>query len=254
VLQKKAVHRNNIFKSRGCRLPVCGNTRGIASDPSAPTAVAARNGTGCYVCGQLAIASEGQPGNHRFVAGGGRSISGEQTQRPSDQDDFKNWVPTLLFGDMAAAIAEREGDAFSKGKYWLSLCAGQQSDRSAAQRSGYRYVPIDNRQQVEAFSVTSTNHVVDLETGNIFEEIKTILGGEEALLDIAVIMLFTPCETDSSLSVKRHRGADGAATSDRAAAVDRISANIEKFLQDLDTLRGRAAAEGCSCARRGRQN
>ena len=155
---------------------------------------------------------------------------------------------------MAAAIAEREGDTFSMGKYWLSLCAGQQSDRSAAQRSGYRYVPIDNRRQAEAFSTTSTNHVVDLEAGNVLEEIKSILGGVEAMLDIAVIMLFTPCETDSGLSAHRHRGADGAATSARAAAVDRISANIEKFLHDLDTLRGRAAAKGCSCARRGRSN
>lgn len=206
--------------------------------------------SGGWWCGNLTVppAGDSGPGRHLWVIGGSRSLSG--VGRHALFADYKNHVPQLYYADLAATIASREGEEFSNGKIWLSVCAGYHSDRLAAIMAGYRYVPIDILAVATGFQGEEPNWVVDMTRNDLYDALVNILGGEDELLSIGVVHAHVPCETNSPLNRGMHRDRDGLAISDRAVEVDRINANLLTFLRRFCCLRRRRADAACTCGRR----
>ena len=86
---------------------------------------------------------------------------------------------------------------------------------------------------------------------SLYDAVAGILGGPHGLLDIAVVQIFSPCETDSVLAAGRHRTKDGQAITTKAQLVDVITENVGNFLSELTSLKQGELSSGCTCTRRG---
>ena len=190
----------------------------------------------------------GLAGRHMHVIGQDRSLAA--IGRKCKSMEYKNHVPALAFADVAAAICEQVGGLALAGGIWLSLFAGQQSDRDVALRLRCRYVPVDAVPVVKAFGGRSANHVADIrQPGELRRVVLAAVGGEDGLDDIVLFAMGLPCETHSTTSVKRHRTAAGAAISDRAHEVDAMEREAMALYDEL--VARRAGSElSCTCTTR----
>ena len=236
VLMKATTTYNNIFsKDRRCRLRCC--------NPSQ------RAGGGEFTCDSLAEPPTGDSkGGHQYTVGQDRSLAGCFFRSA----DIKHHVPQMYFADVAAAIAERHGAEFAQGRGWVSVCAGSHSDRLAAQRAGYFYVPLDIQTLVAAFQGYEPNWYLDATKDDVFGAALRAVGGDnDRLAAVAVVHFGLPCETDSQLNPGLHWEQDGTPRTERAAEVDAIERNFALFIERLRELKAERGAE-CTCGRRPR--
>ena len=234
ILKKAATMYTNAFDiSRPFRLPCCGSDG--------------------YECGHLTVpptAGAKSAGRHRWTIGGNRSYS-NVGRAAAPASEVKDQVPQMYYAELANAIEQREGENFSTTRTWLSLCAGQHSDRLAAMAAGYTYVPVDVKRWAKGFGGWEPNYVLDMTTGDLVDFLTELLG-DDGLLRIGVISICVPCETHSSLNPGKHRDPDTlqprrGAAGQRAREVDAIQLNIDRFLAHLVALRQKHRTR-CTCS------
>ena len=246
--QKPTIVYTNIFgEHRPCRLPRCGSGQGRT----------------CYTCDHLVIPPGGEEGKsagrHLFIVFHNRSMT--SCNRHLHSIDYKHHVPELYFADLALAAKQRLGSRFALGKIWLSLCAGSQSDALPAAAAGFRYVPLDIVEEVEAHSDKILNWHADIATDSITTKLKEALGcpdaeDDDVLLRVGVVHNGLPCETHSVVTKggRQHRDRTGAPLPGEAGAtarmVDAMISNVKAFLDELRASRDRHVGGRCSCGRR----